>query len=67
MEKEVRGCLGKIQYISCFIAQLAPICKPIFKLLRKNMPLKWNEECQEAFDKIKFYLLNPSILVPQIP
>lgn len=31
------------------------------------MPLTWNEKCQEAFDKIKSYLLNPLILVPPIP
>lgn len=29
-EKEIRGFLGKIQYISHFIAQLTPICKLIY-------------------------------------
>ena len=27
----------------------------------------WNEQCQEAFEKIKSYLMKPSILVPLVP
>ena len=27
----------------------------------------WNEQCQEAFEKIKSYLMKPPILVPPIP
>ncbi|XP_057985279.1 uncharacterized protein LOC131170228 [Hevea brasiliensis] len=36
-------------------------------LLRKNQPVVWNEQCQEAFEKIKQYLSNPPILSPPIP
>lgn len=35
-EKEIWAFLGRLQYISRFIAQLTPICEPIFKLLRKE-------------------------------
>ena len=35
-EKKIRGFLGRLQYISCFIARLTNICEPIFRLLRKN-------------------------------
>ncbi|XP_058070948.1 uncharacterized protein LOC131219985 [Magnolia sinica] len=52
-EKEIRGFLGRIQYISQFIAQLTPIFDPIFKLLRKNSPKEWNDDRQTAFNKIK--------------
>ena len=38
------------------------ICDPVFKLLSKNQPVKWNEECQKAFEKIKEYLTNPLVL-----
>ena len=31
-EKEIRGFLGKLQYISRFISQLTRTCEPIFKL-----------------------------------
>ena len=43
-KKDVRGFIGKLQYISRFIAKLMMICDPVFKLLRKNQPVKWNEE-----------------------
>ena len=45
IEKEIRGFLGKLQFISRFIAKLATICEPIFKLLRKHQPVRWNEQC----------------------
>ena len=35
-EKDIRGFLGRLQYISHFIAILKDICEPIFRLLRKN-------------------------------
>ena len=63
-EKEIRGFLGWLQYISRFIAKLTFTCKPIFKLLRKNEPQTWNDKCQKAFELTKEYLLHPSILVP---
>ncbi|XP_065860901.1 uncharacterized protein [Euphorbia lathyris] len=66
-EKEVRGFLGKLNYIARFIAQLTSTCEPIFKLLRKCNPCKWNPDCQKALDKIKEYLQNPPILQPVNP
>ncbi|XP_037494878.1 uncharacterized protein LOC119370569 [Jatropha curcas] len=62
--KEVRGFLGRLQYISRFINQLADTCGPIFKLLKKGVAVKWNEDCQKAFDQVKQYLLSPPILQP---
>ena len=63
-EKEIRGFLGRLQYISHFVARLTDICEPIFHLLRKNQPSVWNDDCQHAFEKIKDYLLSPPVLVP---
>ena len=63
-EKEVRGFLGKIQYISRFISRLTTICEPIFKLLRKGQKVEWDEQCQKAFDTIKHYLVNSPVLQP---
>ena len=40
------------------------ICDPVFKLLRKNQHVEWNEECQKAFEKIKEYLTSPPVLKP---
>ena len=40
------------------------MCDPLFRLLKKDMKIEWIDECQVAFDRIKWYLLNPPILVP---
>ncbi|RVW62380.1 Transposon Tf2-2 polyprotein [Vitis vinifera] len=66
-EKEIRGFLGRLQYISRFIARLTDVCEPIFRLLRKNQPTVWNDGCQIAFEKINEYFLSPPILVPPMP
>ena len=44
-KKEIRGFLGRIQYISRFIAQLTMTCEPIFQLFKKEVPIVWNEQC----------------------
>ncbi|WKA01343.1 hypothetical protein VitviT2T_019627 [Vitis vinifera] len=67
IEKEVRGFLGRLQYISRFIARLTNICEPIFRLLRKNQPTVWNDDCQLTFEKTKEYFLSPPVLVPPTP
>ncbi|KAK5844517.1 hypothetical protein PVK06_000657 [Gossypium arboreum] len=66
-QKEVRGFLGRLNYIARFIAQLTNQCDPIFRLLRKHNPGEWNEECKVAFNKIKQYLSSPPVLVPPMP
>lgn len=65
-EKEVRGFLGRLNYITRFISHLTATCKPIFKLLRKNQEIEWNDDYQTAFDKVKEYLQEPQILMPHI-
>jgi len=63
-KKEVRSFLGRLNYIARFISQLTMTCESIFCLLRKKNPGVWDNDCQEAFDKIKRYLQNPPLLVP---
>ncbi|XP_070001962.1 uncharacterized protein [Nicotiana sylvestris] len=50
---KVMSLLERLNYISRFIAQLTTTCEPMFKLLKKDDAVKWIDECQEAFDKIK--------------
>ncbi|RVW77840.1 Retrovirus-related Pol polyprotein from transposon 297 [Vitis vinifera] len=66
-EREVRGFLGRLQYISRFITRLIDICKSVFRLLRKSQPTVWDDQCQRAFEKIREYLLLPPVLVPPTP
>ncbi|XP_017613855.2 uncharacterized mitochondrial protein AtMg00860-like [Gossypium arboreum] len=37
-QKEVRGFLGRLNYIARFISQLTEKCNPIFRLLKKHNP-----------------------------
>ena len=66
-EKEVRGFLGRLQYISRFITRLTDIREPIFRLLRKSQRTVWDDQCQREFEKIKEYLLSPPVLAPPTP
>ena len=63
-ETEIRGFLGRLQYISRFIVRLTDTCEPIFLLLRKKQPKVWDDQCQQAFEQIREYLLSSPILVP---
>ena len=62
-EKQVRGFLRRMNYISRFIFHMTTTCEPIFKLLRKDQGCVWIEDSQKAFDNIKEYLLEPTIFV----
>ena len=44
-EKEIKGFLGRLQYISRFIAILINIYEPIFRLLGKSQPTVWDYQC----------------------
>ena len=44
-ERELRVFLGRLQYISRFIAKLTDIYEPIFRLLRKSQPIVWDDQC----------------------
>ena len=66
-EKQVRGFLGCLNYIARFISHLTTTCEPLFKLLRKNQFVRWNNDFQEAFRRIKQCLMNPPVLMPPVP
>ncbi|KAK5776793.1 hypothetical protein PVK06_044758 [Gossypium arboreum] len=66
-QKEVRGFLGRLNYIARFISQLTEKCDPVFRLFKKHNPGEWDEECQRAFNKVKQYLSNASMLMPPNP
>lgn len=51
-ERQVRGFLGRLNYISRFISHMTATCEPIFKLLRKSQNCVRTEDCQKAFDSI---------------
>ncbi|XP_050896046.1 uncharacterized protein LOC127102751 [Lathyrus oleraceus] len=64
-KKELQSLLGKIKFIRRFISNLSGRTQAFSPLLRlKQGKFEWNDEHQEAFDKIKHYLTDPPILAP---
>ena len=44
-KKEVGRFLGRLNYIARFISHLTTTYEPIFKFLRKDQAIEWNEGC----------------------
>ena len=59
---ELKSLQGKLAYIRRFISNLVGRCQPFSRLMKKDVPFKWDEACRNAFESIKTYLLNPPIL-----
>ena len=60
--KQLRSLQGKIQAIRRFIYQLTDKIAPMSHFLKKEVEFRWDIRYQEAFEKIKEYLLQPSVL-----
>ncbi|TYK24161.1 RNase H family protein [Cucumis melo var. makuwa] len=64
---DLRSLQGRLAYIRRFISNLVGRCHHFQKLMRKGETFVWDEACQNAFDSIKKYLLNPPILGASVP
>ena len=64
--KELKSLQGKLAYIRRFISNLSGRIQPFSKLMKKGAPFNWDEQCQNAFESIKRYLLNPPILAAPV-
>ena len=51
--RELRAVLGFGNYYKDFIEDYSKIARPLHNLTRKNVPWKWEDEEQEAFDTLK--------------
>ena len=45
-----------------FISKSSDKCRPLLKLLHKNIKFLWNEECELALQQFKKYLIEPLTL-----
>ena len=58
----VRGIVGSYNFYSMYIPHYSDLMKPLNTLLRKNVPFKWTEECQESFEKLKQAMSSPPVI-----
>ena len=65
--KELRGLIGRLQFIRRFISQHSQRCRPFYELLKGGAHFDWNDKCQQTFDGLKSYLSSPPVLKPPIP
>jgi hypothetical protein len=63
-KKDVQKLLGKINYLCCFISNLAGRVESLLPLvwLKHEEEFTLGAEQQEAFEKIKEYLVSPPVL-----
>ena len=59
---DLKSLQGHLEYIRRFISNLSGRTQPCSRLMRKCVPFHWNEQCQDALDSLKRYLLNPLVL-----
>lgn len=51
--KTLQAFLGFVTYISKFIPNITPTLHPLYKRLKKGVKWSWDNECDQAFKKIK--------------
>ncbi|GBG62434.1 hypothetical protein CBR_g30388 [Chara braunii] len=64
---QVRAFLGLASYYRRFIKGFAATAGPLTNLLRKDRPLIWTQECDQAFSKLKAALISASVLIRPDP
>ncbi|KAK7089134.1 hypothetical protein V1264_024611 [Littorina saxatilis] len=68
-KKEVRAFLGLAGFYRKYVSDYANLSAPLTDLTKKGLPERvvWNEECEEAFTKLKQSLVcKPVLLLPDI-
>jgi hypothetical protein len=59
---DVRSFLGLTQYFRRFIKDYSLVAAPLQALLQKKSTCQWNDQCQQAFERLKQALLTAPVL-----
>ena len=59
---QVRSFLGLVSYYRRFIKGFSKIAAPLNRLLEKNHPIKWDDECTRAYQELKALLLQEPVV-----
>ena len=61
---DLRSFLGLLQFFRRFIPNVAKVAAPLTDLTKKDRGVqKWDEQCDEAFEKLKTAITSAPILV----
>ena len=60
---QLRATLGLFSYYRKFIKDFSRIARPINNLLKKDIPFKWTQKQQTAFEQLKEMLIKSPVLV----
>ncbi|GJX47244.1 reverse transcriptase domain-containing protein [Tanacetum coccineum] len=61
--KGIRSFLGHAGFYQRFIKEFLKIARPLTKLLEKDTPFEFNDECQKAFELLKEKLTRAPVIV----
>ncbi|GBG65021.1 hypothetical protein CBR_g49090 [Chara braunii] len=67
---EVRSFLGMCGYYRNFVKNYSTVASPLTDVTRLDTPWDWSDECEGAFKKLKYALMNHEVLMvpdPQKP
>jgi hypothetical protein len=59
---ELRSFLGFCSYYRRFVNGFSMIAKPLTELTKKESTLKWDTNCQQAFDRLKHLLISSDVV-----
>ncbi|CAN6725455.1 unnamed protein product [Malus baccata var. baccata] len=62
--REVRSFLGHAGFYRRFIKDFSKMSNPLCRLLQKDVPFQFDEECESAFKQLKEKLTSAPIIVP---
>ena len=69
-QRSLQLFLGIVNHYSKFIPFLADLSAPLYRLLRKDVPFHWSEECEDSFKRIEEVLTSSEVLAhfdPKVP
>lgn len=60
--KALKSFLGLASYYCHFVPNFAKVAHPLHNLTRKDVSYVWDSHCQEAFDCLKHYVTDSTVL-----
>ena len=63
--KDVQSLNGRVATLNRFVSKATDKCLPFFRVLSKAF--EWTDECQQAFEDLKAYLVSTLLLSPSKP